>query len=47
MGKQSVEEKVKNKIEWLKKYYPQENPTAFSIPSLPYCHHTIGCVKNE
>ena len=24
-----------------KKYFPKDNPTAFSIPSVVYCHHTI------
>ncbi len=28
-----------------KKYFPTNDPTAFSIPSAPYCHHTIRRIK--
>ena len=28
------------------KYHPKSNPKAFSIPSGPYCHHTIRRIKN-
>ena len=27
------------------KYFPNDNPTAFSIPSVAHCHHTIRRVK--
>lgn len=29
------------------KYFPKDNPSAFSIPSVSYCHHTIRRVKNK
>jgi len=28
------------------RYHPKPNPTAFSIPSGPNCHHTIRRIKN-
>jgi len=27
------------------KYFPKDNPSAFSIPSVSYCHHTIRRIK--
>lgn len=30
-----------------KKYFPKKDPTAFSIPSAPFCHHTIRRVKEK
>ena len=29
------------------KYFPNDNFGAFSIPSVPYCHHTIKRVKKD
>ena len=29
------------------KYHPNQNPKAFSIPSGPYCHHTIRRIKTK
>ena len=29
------------------KYFPKYNSTAFSIPSAPFCHHTIRRIKNK
>lgn len=28
-----------------KKYFPKKDPSAFSIPSAPFCHHTIRRIK--
>ena len=28
-----------------KKYFPKKDPNAFSIPSTPFCHHTIRRIK--
>ena len=29
------------------KYYPKKDLTAFSIPSVPHCHHTIRRIKKN
>ena len=29
------------------KYHPKLNPSAFSIPSGPFCHHTIKRIKKS